>query len=118
MVGNRQRNVYSIYQRTHPAAPAADEPLDRRRRRSGCRRQPPPPMPCEEEDVVAEDEEELVRQMDEEREARDEDDEEEAIGMGFASSSSLSVYLQGPTSLPSQRSLPHQRLVIRLEGQK
>ena len=57
-----------------------------------------------------ESDEELVQQMD--------DEEEEAAGTGSASSnSSLSVYLRGPTSLP-QAPLPHQRLVIRLEGKK
>ena len=64
-----------------------------------------------------ESDDELVRQMDEE-EGPHEDDELEAAGMGSASSdSSLSVYLQGPASLP-QVPLPHQRPVIRTEGQK
>ena len=64
-----------------------------------------------------ESDEELVRQMDEE-EGPHEDDEWEAAGMGSASSdSSSSVYLRGPASLP-QVLLPHQRPVIRPEGQK
>jgi hypothetical protein len=66
-----------------------------------------------------EEEEELVWQMNEEEgEVGDEDDEEEAIGTGSASSSSSSVYLRGPTSLPSQRLLPPQRPVIRPKGKK
>ena len=63
-----------------------------------------------------ESDDELVRQTDEE-EGPHEDDELEAAGMGSTSSdSSLSVYLRGPTSLP-QVPLPHQRPVIRPEGQ-
>ena len=63
-----------------------------------------------------ESDEELVRQTDEE--GPHEDDELEAAGTGSASSdSSLSVYLRGPASLP-QVPLPHQRPVIRPEGQK
>ena len=59
---------------------------------------------------------ELVRQTNEE--GPHEDDELEAAGTGSASSdSSLSVYLRGPVSLP-QVPLPHQRPVIRPEGQK
>ena len=64
-----------------------------------------------------ESDDELVQQTDEE-EGLHEDDELEAAGTGFASSdSSSSVYLQGPASLP-QVPLPHQRPVIRPEGQK
>ena len=64
-----------------------------------------------------ESDDELVRQTDEE-EGPHEDDELEAAGTGSASSdSSLSVYLRGPVSLPHVP-LPHQRLVIHLEGQK
>ena len=64
-----------------------------------------------------ESDEELVRQADEE-EGPHEDDEWEAAGTGSASSdSSSSVYLRGPASLP-QAPLPHQRPVIRPEGQK
>ena len=66
---------------------------------------------------VDESDEELVRQTDEE-EGLHEDDKLEAAGTGSASSdSSSSVYLRGPTSLPHVP-LPHQRLVIRPEGQK
>ena len=64
-----------------------------------------------------ESDEELVRQTDEE-EGPHEDDELEAAGTGSASSdSSSSVYLRGPASLPHVP-LPHQRPVIRPEGQK
>ena len=67
-------------------------------------------QPQEEVAPVDESDEELVRQTEEE--------EEEAAGTGSASSnSSLSVYLRGPASLP-QVPLPHQRPVIRTEGQK
>ena len=60
-----------------------------------------------------ESDEELVWQTDEE-----EEEEGEAVGTGSASSdSSSSVYLRGPVSLP-QVPLPHQRPMIRLEGQK
>ena len=60
-----------------------------------------------------ESDEELVRQTEEE-----EEEEGEAAGAGSASSdSSSSVYLRGPASLP-QVPLPHQRPVIRPEGQK
>ena len=56
--------------------------------------------------------EELFRQTDQEEE------DGEAVGTGSASSdSSSSVYLLGPASLP-QAPLPHQRPVIRPEGQK
>ena len=66
---------------------------------------------------VDESDEELVRQTDEE-EGPQEDDELEVAGTGSASSdSSSSVYLRGPASLP-QVPLPHQRPVIRPEGQK
>ena len=58
--------------------------------------------------------EELVWQTEEE----EEEEEGEATGTGSASSdSSSSVYLRGPASLP-QVPLPHQRPVIRPEGQK
>ena len=82
------------------------------------RRGPSPPTPREEEleeevAPVDESDEMLVRQTDEE--GPHEDDEWEAAGMG--SDSSSSVYLRGPMSLP-QVSLPHQRPVIRPEGQK
>ena len=79
-------------------------------------------MPCEEEleeevAPVDESDDELVRQTDEE-EGPHEDDELDAAGTGSASSdSSSSVYLRGPASLP-QVPLPHQRPVIRPEGQK
>ena len=79
-------------------------------------------MPREEEleeEVAPVDEldEELVRQTDKE-EGPHEDDESEAAGTGSVSSdSSSSVYLRGPASLP-QVLLPHQRPVIRPEGQK
>ena len=63
-----------------------------------------------------ESDEELVRQTEEEEE--EEEEEGEAAGTGSASSnSSSSVYLRGPASLP-QVPLPHQRPVIRPEGQK
>ena len=77
-------------------------------------------MPREEEleeEVAPVDEldEELVRQIDEEEGPHKDD---EAVGTGSASSdSSSSVYLRGPTSL-TQVPLPHQRLVIRPEGEK
>ena len=59
-----------------------------------------------------ESDEELVQQTDKEEK------EGEAAGTVSASSdSSSSVYLRGPASLP-QVSLPHQRPVIRPEGQK
>ena len=66
-----------------------------------------------------ESDEELVRQTEEEEEEEVEEEEGgEAVGTGSASSnSSSSVYLRGPASLP-QVSLPHQRPVIRPEGQK
>ena len=62
---------------------------------------------------------ELVRQTDEEEgPCEEEPEEEETVGTGSASSdSSSSVYLRGPVSLPHVL-LPHQRLVIRPEGQK
>ena len=100
------------------------EGSDRRRRRrtASRRRGPSPPTPHEEEleeevAPVDESDEELVRQTDEE-EGPHEDDKCEAVGTGSASfDSSSSVYLRGPASLP-QVPLPHQRPVIRPEGQK
>jgi len=63
-----------------------------------------------------ESDDELVRQTDEE--GPHEDDEWEAVDTGSTSSdSSSSVHLRGPVSLP-QVPLPHQRPVIRPEGQK
>ena len=74
-------------------------------------------QPQEEVAPVDESDEELVQQTDEE-EGLHEDDESEVVGTGPASSdSSSSVYLRGPASLP-QVPLPHQRPVIRPEGQK
>ena len=68
-----------------------------------------------------ESDEELVRQTNEEEGPHEDESPPtpwEAAGMGSASSdSSSSVYLRGPVSLP-QVSLPHQRPVIRPEGQK
>jgi hypothetical protein len=62
------------------------------------------------------DKEEQARQTDEEG-GGDLNDEEEAVGTGSASSSSLSVYLQGPASL-SPPPATHRRPVIHPEGQK
>ena len=123
MAGDHHRSMNLIHQRPRwpqEGAEGATEGLDRRRRRTAsCRRGPSPPTPLEEdrqpqEEVapVDESDEELVRQTEEEEE------EGEATGTGSASSdSSSSVYLRGPASLP-QVPLPHQRLVIRPEGQK
>ena len=82
---------------------------------------PSPPTPLEEEPEeevapVDESNDELVWQTDED--GPHEDDKLEAAGTGSASSdSSSSVYLRGPSSLP-QVPIPHQRPVIRPEGQK
>ena len=95
------------------------EGLDRRRRRTASRRRGPSPPTLREEELAPVDksDEELVRQTDKE-EGSHKDDELEAVGTGSASSdSSSSVYLRGPASLP-QVPLPHQRPVIRPEGQK
>ena len=126
MAGDRHRSVNSIYQRPRRLQEEAEgvvEGSDRRRRRTARRRRgPSPPMPHEEEPEeevapVDESDDELVWQTDEE-EGPHEDNELEAAGMGSASfDSSLSVYLRGPASLP-QVPLPHQRPVIRPEGQK
>ena len=122
MAGDRHRSVNSIYQRPRrlqEEAEGAAEGSDRRRRRTASRRKgPSPPTPREEEVApVDESDGELVRQTDGE-EGPHEDDESEAAGTGSASSnSSSSVYLRGPVSLP-QVPLPHQRPMIRPEGQK
>ena len=110
-------------QRREGEAEGAPEGSNRRRRKTArCKRGPSPPMPYEEEPEdelapVDESDDELVRQTNEE-DGPHEDDELEAAGTGSASSdSSSSVYLQGPASLPHVP-LPHQRPVIRPEGQK
>jgi hypothetical protein len=55
--------------------------------------------------------------VDEEEGSGDKDDEEEAEEPEAASSSSSRVYLRGPATLPDLLP-PHQRPVIRPEGQK
>ncbi|XP_066308659.1 uncharacterized protein [Miscanthus floridulus] len=117
MTGDRHRSVNSTYQRPRRLQEEAEGSDRRRRRRTASRRRGPSPPTPREVAPVDETDEELVRQTDEE-EGPHEDDESEAAGTDSASSdSSSSVYLRGPASLP-QVSLPHQRPVIRPEGQK
>jgi hypothetical protein len=98
MVGERQRRVASVYQRSQPIDGTGDKDLqmplassgrrgsNRRRRRQ--EEQPPPPQ--EEERVVTPEDE-------------DEDEDEEAAG--DTSSELPSVYLRGTASLPQRRYL-------------
>jgi hypothetical protein len=69
MAGNRQRNVFSIYRRTHPRAeePAADEETSEPRRRGRGR-------PCRPPTLVEDEAKEVgAKDGDWEEEARDED---------------------------------------------
>ena len=114
---DRHRDVSSLYQTPRTTDAAAGEGLSdrRRRRRSRRRRQPPlPPTTQREEDeeeARPEDDDELVRQTDEEEGAHEED------GTTSASFGLSNIYLRGPASLPPVP-LPHQRPMIRPEGQK
>jgi len=120
---DRHRDVSSLYQtrRTADAAPGEGPSDRRRRRRSGRRRQPPPPPTTQREEDEEEarpgDDDELVRQTDEEEGAHEGEGTHEEDGTGSASSGSSNVYLRGPASLPPVP-LPHQRPMIRPEGQK
>ena len=126
MAGDRHRSVNSIYQRQRRSQEGAAEGSNRRRRTTSRRRGLSPPTPSEEEleeEVAHVDEldEELVWQTNKEEGPHEDESPPtswEAAGTGSASSdSSSSVYLRGPASLP-QVPLPHQRPVIRPEGQK
>ena len=113
---DRHRDVSSLYQTRRTADAALGEgPSDRRRRSSRRRRQPPSPPTTQreedEEEARSEDDDELVRHTDKEEGAHEED------GTGSASSGSSTVYLRGLASLPPVL-LPHQRPMIRPEGQK
>ena len=116
------RDVSSLYQTQRTADAALGEgPSNKRRRSSGRRRQPPPPPTTQREEDEEEarpgDDDELVRQTDEEEGAHEGEGTHEEDGTGSASSGSSNVYLRGPASLPPVP-LPHQRPMIRPEGQK
>ena len=125
MVGrsDHHRDVSSLYQTRRTADAALGEgPSDRRRRSSSGRWRQPPPLSTtqreeDEEEARPGDDDELVRQTDEEEEAHEGEGTHEEDGTGSASSGSSNVYLRGPASLPPVP-LPHQRPMIRPEGQK
>lgn len=71
-------------------------------------------MPQEDAEEAQED----AQEDDEEAQEEAQEDEEEATAGGSASSSTPSVYLRGPASLP-QRPIPRERRpLIRPEGEK
>ena len=122
------RGTCSHFTRTCPVLGLEEEQLDTRRRRDKRKACPPTPVEDEEEEVVVasdgdrdkdgdDDVDEQGRHEEEVVECGDEDDKEDAVGTASASSTLLSVYLQGPVSLPPLSPL-HRRPVIHPKGQK